>query len=57
MLSWAILFFIIALVAAVLGQRGVAGLSAQIGYVLVAVALIFLLFALLTGRSPAPVVP
>ena len=40
MLSWAVLFFIIALVAAVLGQRGVAGMSAQIGYLLVVLALV-----------------
>jgi uncharacterized membrane protein YtjA (UPF0391 family) len=53
MLSWAIVFFIVALIAAVLGQRGVAGLSAQVGYLLVVVAVIFLLIALLTGRSPA----
>ncbi len=51
-LQWAIIFFVIALVAALLGQRGVAGLSAQIGYLFVGVAVIFLLVALLTGRGP-----
>jgi uncharacterized membrane protein YtjA (UPF0391 family) len=55
MLSWAILFFIIALIAAALGQRGVAGLSAQIGYLLVLVALVFLVLAFFMGRTPAPV--
>lgn len=55
MLSYAIIFFIIALVAAVLGMRGVAGLSANIGYTLVVVALIFLVVALVTGtRAPVP---
>jgi uncharacterized membrane protein YtjA (UPF0391 family) len=55
MLQWAIIFFVIALVAALLGQRGVAGLSAQIGYLFVGVAVIFLLVALLTGRgAPVP---
>lgn len=54
MLHWALIFFVIALVAAVFGFRGVAGLSAQFGYVFVAVAIIFLLLALLTGRTPAP---
>jgi uncharacterized membrane protein YtjA (UPF0391 family) len=53
MLQWAVVFFVIALVAALLGQRGVAGLSAQIGYLLVGVAVVFLLVALLTGRGPA----
>ena len=54
MLQWAIIFFIVALVAAVLGMRGVAGLSANIGYTLVVVALIFLVIALVSGGS-APV--
>jgi len=55
MLHWAIIFFIIALVAAVLGMRGVAGLSANIGYTLVVVALIFLVIALVSGtRAPIP---
>lgn len=53
MLHYAVLFFIIALVAALLGMRGVAGLSAEIGYVLVVVAVIFLVVAFLTGRGPA----
>jgi len=54
MLSWAVTFFVIALIAAVLGFRGVAGLSAEIGYVLVVVALIFLAIAFFTGRSVPP---
>jgi len=54
MLHWAIIFFIVALVAAVLGMRGVAGLSANIGYTLVVVALIFLVIALVSGRAPVP---
>lgn len=52
MLQWAIIFFVIALIAAVLGQRGVAGMSAQIGYLFVGVAVIFLLVAMLSGRGP-----
>jgi uncharacterized membrane protein YtjA (UPF0391 family) len=52
MLHYAVLFFIVALVAALLGMRGVAGLSAEIGYVLVVVAVIFLVVAFLTGRGP-----
>jgi len=54
MLHYAIIFFIIALIAAVLGLRGVAGLSAEIGYLLVGVAVIFLLVALVSGR-PTPI--
>lgn len=52
MLHYAIMFFVVALVAALLGLQGVAGLSAEIGYVLVAVAVIFLLVAFLSGRTP-----
>lgn len=53
MLYYAIIFFVIALIAAVLGMRGVAGLSAEIGYLLVGVAVIFMVIALLTGRAPS----
>jgi len=54
MLHYAVLFFIVAVVAALLGMRGVAGLSAEIGYVLVVVAVIFLVIAFLTGRGAVP---
>jgi len=52
MLHWALTFFVIALVAAVLGFGGVAGLSANIGYLFLVVAVIFLVVGLLTGRRP-----
>jgi uncharacterized membrane protein YtjA (UPF0391 family) len=55
MLSWAVTFFVISLIAAVLGLRGIAGLSAEIGYLFAVLAVIFLVIALLTGHS-APVV-
>jgi uncharacterized membrane protein YtjA (UPF0391 family) len=51
MLHYALIFFVVAVIAAVLGMRGVAGLSAEIGYFLVVVAVIFLVVALLTGRT------
>ncbi len=54
MLHYALVFFVIALVAALLGLQGVAGMSAEIGYVLVSVAVIFLLVAFMTGRAPLP---
>ena len=57
MLHWAIIFFVIALIAAVLGQRGVAGLSAEIGYLLVGVAVIFLVVAMITGHGPPTTIP
>jgi uncharacterized membrane protein YtjA (UPF0391 family) len=52
MLHYAVVFFIISIIAAVLGLRGVAGLSAEIGYLFAVLAVIFLVVALLTGRSP-----
>lgn len=55
MLHWAIIFFVVALVAAALGMRGVAGLSANIGYTLVGVALIFLVITLVLGGLPRAV--
>jgi uncharacterized membrane protein YtjA (UPF0391 family) len=56
MLHWALTFFVIALVAAVLGFGGVAGLSANIGYLFLVVAVIFLLVGLISGRRP-PAIP
>jgi len=55
MLHWALIFFVIALVAALLGFRGVAGLSANIGYLFAVLAVILLVVYLLTGRTPAVV--
>ena len=51
MLHYAIIFFVIALIAAALGIRGVAGLSAQIGYVFVVLAVVFLAVAVLNGSG------
>ncbi len=55
MLSWALMFFVIALIAAVLGFRGVAGLSAEIGWLFAVLAVILLIVALLTGGATHPV--
>jgi uncharacterized membrane protein YtjA (UPF0391 family) len=52
MISYAISFFIISLIAALLGFGGVAGLSYQIGYLFAVLAVIFLVVALFTGRRP-----
>jgi uncharacterized membrane protein YtjA (UPF0391 family) len=53
MLYYALAFFVIAVIAAVLGMRGVAGLSAEIGYFLALIAAIFVVVAFLSGRVPA----
>jgi uncharacterized membrane protein YtjA (UPF0391 family) len=52
MLSWALTFFVIALIAALLGFSGVAGMSAEIGWIFVVVAVIFLIVGVLSGRRP-----
>jgi uncharacterized membrane protein YtjA (UPF0391 family) len=45
-------FFVIVLVAAATGFRGVAGLSAEIGKIFIVVAVIFLVIYLLAGKTP-----
>jgi uncharacterized membrane protein YtjA (UPF0391 family) len=51
MLHYAVVFFVIALVASLLGFGGIAGLSAQIGWVFAVIAVIFLAVALIGGRG------
>ena len=47
MLSWAVTFFVIALIAAVLGFSGVAGMSANIGWLLAVLGVIVLVVGVL----------
>jgi uncharacterized membrane protein YtjA (UPF0391 family) len=58
MLHYAVVFFVIALIAAVLGFRGVAGMSAEIGWVFAVIAIVLLAVGLLggvvRGGPPAP---
>ena len=54
MLSWAITFFIIAIVAAVLGFGGVAGMSANIGWLLAVLGVVVLAIGLLTRGLGGP---
>ena len=49
MLHYAVVFFVIALIASLLGFGGVAGLSAQIGYLFAVLAIVFLAVALING--------
>lgn len=51
MLRYAIIFFVIAIIAAVFGFGGVAGEAAWIGKVLLVVFLILAVVSLLTGRK------
>ena len=52
MLSWAITFLIIGLVAGFLGVSGVAGEATQIAYVLFVVFIIGALVSFVMGRRP-----
>ncbi len=56
MLHYAVVFFVIALIASVLGFRGVAGLSAEVGWLFAVLAVVVLAVGLLSGRG-AIVVP
>lgn len=50
MLNWAVTFFVIALIAALLGFGGVAGMSADIGWLLAVLGVVVLVVGIL-GRS------
>ena len=50
MLSWALTFFILALIAAVLGFTGLVGTASQIAWILFVVFLFGSAISLLTGR-------
>jgi uncharacterized membrane protein YtjA (UPF0391 family) len=56
MLYWALMFLVVALIAAALGFTGVAGTSAWIAQVLFVVFLVLFVISLLTGglRRPVP---
>jgi uncharacterized membrane protein YtjA (UPF0391 family) len=54
MLHWALVFFVVALIAALFGLRGVAGMSAQVGKMLVVLAVVVLVVYVVLGRAPVP---
>lgn len=53
MLNWAVTFFIIAIVAGVLGFSGIAGTATSIAWILFVVGLILAVVFMLTGRKPS----
>lgn len=53
MLSWALAFLILALIAAVLGFTGIAGLATQIAWILFVVGLVLAVFFAIAGRRPS----
>lgn len=54
MVRWAILFFIVALIAAAFGFGGIAGEAAWIGKVLLVVFLILAVVSMVMGRPGPP---
>jgi uncharacterized membrane protein YtjA (UPF0391 family) len=58
MLGWALMFLIVALIAAVLGFGGIAGFAVEIAKIIFFVAIILFvisaIFGLIRGRTPSP---
>ena len=59
MLGWALTFLIVALIAAVLGFGGIAGLAVEIAKIIFFVAIILFVISAIVGlaRGRAPTVP
>jgi uncharacterized membrane protein YtjA (UPF0391 family) len=55
MLSWALTFLVVALIAGLLGFAGIAGTAAGIAKILFVVFLVLFLISLLMGRGRPPV--
>lgn len=52
MIGWAVTFFVIAIIAALLGFSGIAGTAVNIAWILFVVGLILALVFFLMGRRP-----
>lgn len=52
MLNWALIFFVVAIVAAVLGFTGIAGAATNIAWILFVVGLIAAVIMLVMGKRP-----
>ena len=52
MLSWAVTFFIIAIIATVLGFSGIAGTAINIAWALAVIGVILALVFMIAGRRP-----
>ncbi len=52
MLNWALTFFVIAIIAALLGFSGIAGTATNIAWVMAVIGVILSIFFWLTGRKP-----
>lgn len=54
MMNWALIFLVIAIVAALLGFTGVAGTAVNIAWILFVVGLILAVVFFFMGRRPPP---
>lgn len=54
MISWAATFLVIALIAAVLGFTGIAGIATQIAWLLFVVGLVLAVLFAIAGRRVSP---
>ena len=52
MISWAVTFFIIALIAGVLGFSGIAGTAVNIAWMLAVIGIILAIVFMVLGRRP-----
>ena len=52
MISWAITFFVIALIAAVLGFSGIAGTAVNLAWICAVIGIILALVFMVMGRRP-----
>ena len=52
MMSWAVTFFVIAIIAAVFGFSGIAGTAVNIAWILFVVGLILAVVFVIAGRRP-----
>jgi len=52
MLNYAVVFFILALIAGAFGYFGLAAVASQIAWVLLLIAVVLLVVHMLTGRRP-----
>src|SRR6185295_5898309 len=52
MLSWAVTFLIVGLIAAVLGFSGIAGTAVNIGWILAVIGIVLFLVFMVVGRPP-----
>jgi uncharacterized membrane protein YtjA (UPF0391 family) len=55
MIGWAVTFFIIAIIAGVLGFSGIAGAAVHIAWILFVIGLVLGIVFLLLGRRAPPV--